>query len=424
MHAEKVDFRKYIPLYQAALRGDWATADTIFTVDKDSLTAKINEFEETALHVATGAGRPSKSIDFVTKLVNKMPPEALELRDQFKWTPLHLAAWAGNKEATKVLLKKQPSLLYMRECSKLSALDMAARNAKKDTLLYLLDVTKNDPFSKLFPDDDSAAHFLILVIASGYYDIALYLVEKYPSLATTKKKENGDCGLKALARKVSAFKSGSDHQWWQRIIYAQIPVKYLYDDLGELVMKEETTSHIGGDIENAVVNNPQVSRQKYNRAQLLVEYFCTFVPCIKNIQDQKKTHLQALKLVKCFCEGFRSLNDSDAYKKSAKDALLTAANLGIHEVMEEIVESFPNLLWAKTKEKRNLFHIAVKERHANVLNLVYQMGDYQESLVQKEDLYRNNLLHLAGRLGPHKNNLISCTALRMQRELQWFEVIL
>ncbi|KAI8526058.1 hypothetical protein RHMOL_Rhmol13G0279300 [Rhododendron molle] len=57
-------------------------------------------------------------------------------------------------------------VLYIRGSDNLSALDMAARNAKKDTLLYLLEFTKDVPFSKLFPDEDSAAHFLILVMTS------------------------------------------------------------------------------------------------------------------------------------------------------------------------------------------------------------------------------------------------------------------
>ncbi|XP_058198589.1 uncharacterized protein LOC131314114 [Rhododendron vialii] len=171
-------------------------------------------------------------------------------------------------------------------------------------------------------------------------------------------------------------------------------------------------------MDKAIVDNPQVPRLKHNRARLLVEYFCTFVPCIKNIQDQKKMHLQALKLVKCLCARIRSLDDSNAYNFHAKDALLMAANLGIHEVMEEIVESFPNLLWAKDEKNMNLFQIAVVERHANFFNLIYQMGDYQEVQVRIKDDSGNNLLHLARRLGLRKHNMVSGAALQMQRELQ------
>ncbi|XP_058193374.1 uncharacterized protein LOC131310399 isoform X3 [Rhododendron vialii] len=371
------DYWRYIPLYQAALRGDWVAAEAFFNQYKDALTAQINKNSETALHVAAGAGRSSKLIYFVEKLVeriSRLSPEALKIPDHFGRTPLHAAAWVGNTEAVKILLEREKSLLDIR-AQVWSALDMVARNAKKDTLIYLLEATKDDPLSRLFPDDDSAAHFLVQVIASGYYDIALNLVEKYPSLATSIRPD-GDCGLKALAKKVSAFKSGSNHRWWQRIIYDY------------LVTTEESTSHIRGDIENAV-DEPAVTRQ---RCKHLVEYFYTLVPPIKNIHDQKKMHLQALKLVKRLCAGVKSLNNSGAYNLRAKDALLTAAKLGIHEVLEEIVGSFPDLIWATDERGLNLFQIAVVERHANVFNLIYQMGDNQQLLVQMRDPSGNNLL--------------------------------
>ncbi|KAH7836419.1 hypothetical protein Vadar_001052 [Vaccinium darrowii] len=487
--SEKDVYWKYIPLYQAALRGDWSSAESFFNNNEGTLTAKINVYSETALHVAAGAGRLAKSIDFVKKLVDKILEEApgklvldtiseealeilvpdrkpeeapgkqvdniseeagkkLEIGDRFNCTPLHIAGWAGNNEVVKILLRKRPSLIYIRDDFRCSALDMAARNAKKDTLNFLLDVTKGDPLSKLFPKDvsskkndpspnsfpvviktpsepipdiiktppepiyneDSAAAFLIRVITSGYYDIALDLVERYPELAFAKQETDDDCGLKALARKVSAFKSGSHYKWWQRLLYALL-----------VKLDDCTTSHNRGDIETGDIQI--VTRHIYNWARLLVDCFCTFVPCMKNIQAQKKMHHQALKLVKCLCEGVRSLEDSDAYNLRAKDALLTAAKLGIHEVMEEIVESFPNLLWAKDDDKLNIFQIAVKERHANVFNLIFQMGDYRQVVVQIKDDDRNNLLHLAGKLGPNKNNPVSGAALQMQRELQWFEEV-
>ncbi|XP_058212840.1 uncharacterized protein LOC131324751 isoform X2 [Rhododendron vialii] len=312
----------------------------------------------------------------------------------------------GNKEVVKILWQKRPSLVYIRDKYGYSPLDMAASNAMKDTLLYLLDVTKNDPFSKLFPVEDSAALLLISVITSGYYDIALYLVEKYPGLAVSKRK-SGDCGLKGLARKFSAFKSGNRHQWWQRVIYDHVPVK----------LNDFTISRSRSDIENAV-DDPQVTGHKYNwaAARLLVEYFCITVPCIKHIQEQKEMHLQALKLLKRLCERVRSLNDSNTYDSHVRDAINSAAKLGIHEVIEEIVESFPISVWARDKEGRNLFQRAIIERHANVFNLIYQMGDYRRVIVYMKDGSGSNLLHLAGGLAPpNKLNLVSGAALQMQR---------
>ncbi|KAI8527061.1 hypothetical protein RHMOL_Rhmol12G0046900 [Rhododendron molle] len=135
-------------------------------------------------------------------------------------------------------------------------------------------------------------------------------------------------------------------------------------------------------------------------------------------------HLQALKLLKRLCAGVKSLNNSEAYKLHAKDALVAAAKLGIHEVIEEIVESFPDLIWADAKSL-NLFQIAVLERHVNVFNLIYQMGANQQLLIQMKDPSGNNLLHLAGKQSPrNKNNPVIGAALQMQRDRQWFEVIL
>ncbi|KAI8560247.1 hypothetical protein RHMOL_Rhmol04G0240800 [Rhododendron molle] len=410
---ENDEYWRYIPLYQAALRGDWASAQRFFEEDEGALTAKIKSFGETTLHIAVGAGRSTSAINFVRNLADKMPPEALEIVNDFNRTALFNAAWMGNMEVVQILWQKRPSLVYMRDKYGCSPLDMAASNAMKDTLLYLLDVTKNDPFSKLFPVEDSAALLLISVITSGYYDIALYLVEKYPGLAVSKRK-SGDCGLKGLARKISAFKSGSRHQWWQRVIYDHVPVK----------LNDFTMSRSKGDIENAV-DDPRVMGHNYKwAARLLVEYFCITVPCIKHIQEQKGMHLQALKLLKCLCERVRSLNDSNAYESHVRDAINSAAKLGIHEVIEEIVESFPISVWARDKEGRNLFQRAVIERHANVFNLIYQMGDYRRLIVYMKDGSGNNLLHLAGGLAPpNKLNLVSGAALQIQRELQWFQEV-
>ncbi|XP_028072865.1 uncharacterized protein LOC114275080 [Camellia sinensis] len=43
---------KYVPLYKAALTGDWKKAKRIINGDGDALTAKITQDGEIALHVA------------------------------------------------------------------------------------------------------------------------------------------------------------------------------------------------------------------------------------------------------------------------------------------------------------------------------------------------------------------------------------
>ncbi|GMP36911.1 hypothetical protein CsSME_00008852 [Camellia sinensis var. sinensis] len=145
---------------------------------------------------------------------------------------------------------------------------------------------------------------------------------------------------------------------------------------------------------------------------------------IQHIQEQKLKHNQALQLVKYLCEEVRSLEDLKAYRSLAKRPLLVAAKLGIHEIIEEIVNSFPRAILAKDSENRNIFQLAVIKRHQNVFNLLYQMGEFKQYFTRLEDHNGNTLLHLVGNQAPiEKLNVVPGAALQMQRELQWFKEV-
>ncbi|CAL5376756.1 unnamed protein product [Camellia sinensis] len=334
---------KYLPLQKAALTGDWEEAKRIIDGDGDALTAKITPDEEIALHVAVETG---KSIEFVKNLVDLMPVEALEQNDIAGYTALNIAAQFGNTDAAKILVAKHSDLLYIRNKNDWLPLHRAARSAHKDTLSYLLMVTKPDRKTKkpiendlehMAPfEDDSGVELLVLVIASGFY----------------------------ARQKVKAM-------LWRVLELLVPPIKH-----------------------------------------------------IQHIQEQKLKHNQALQLVKYLCEEVRSLEDLKAYRSLAKRPLLVAAKLGIHEIIEEIVNSFPRAILAKDSENRNIFQLAVIKRHQNVFNLLYQMGEFKQYFTRLEDHNGNTLLHLVGNQAPiEKLNVVPGAALQMQRELQWFKEV-
>ncbi|KAH7834880.1 hypothetical protein Vadar_020588 [Vaccinium darrowii] len=135
-------------------------------------------------------------------------------------------------------------------------------------------------------------------------------------------------------------------------------------------------------------------------------------------------HHQALQLVRCLIKEMMKLNDLYAYDSLAVGPIANATRLGIHEVVEEIVESVPKLACARDPDNRSLFQRAVIERHENIFNLIYQMSDHKHSVTMDIDESGSNILHLAGRLAPlEKLNLVSGAALQMQRELQWFKEV-
>ncbi|KAF7126776.1 hypothetical protein RHSIM_Rhsim11G0103000 [Rhododendron simsii] len=156
---------RYIPLVKAVLGGNWERAKRFFDQDQGALTAWVTEFRETSLHIAVGTG---KEIQFVEKLVELMPVEALALTDNQGQTALHAAARVGNTKAAEVLVQKHPPLLYIRQNVGWLPIHQAAVNAQRETLSYLLTVTKDDPVSLPF-SNDSGLDLIIFVISSNFY---------------------------------------------------------------------------------------------------------------------------------------------------------------------------------------------------------------------------------------------------------------
>ncbi|KAI8020024.1 Ankyrin repeat-containing protein ITN1 [Camellia lanceoleosa] len=163
--------------------------------------------------------------------------------------------------------------------------------------------------------------------------------------------------------------------------------------------------------------------------ELLVRVIASgfYVPPIKHIQhirELKLKHNQAVKLVKCLCEQVRSLEDLEAYRSLARNPLLVAAKLGIHEIIEEIVNSFPEAIFALNADDLYIFELAVIKRHENVFNLLYQLGEDKQYFARSRDNEGNTLLHLVGNKAPiEKLNVVPGAALQMQRELQWFKEV-
>lgn len=143
------------------------------------------------------------------------------------------------------------------------------------------------------------------------------------------------------------------------------------------------------------------------------------VPHVKRIHDQKLMHQQALQLVKCLCNHMVSSTYSTV-EQIFVEATIVAARLGIHEVIEVIVEAFPVAILAQeATTEHQIFDQAVKNRCEKVFNLIYQMSDHKHWLVGTGA----TILRLAAGLAPsHKLNQVSGAALQMQRELQWFKV--
>lgn len=145
-------------------------------------------------------------------------------------------------------------------------------------------------------------------------------------------------------------------------------------------------------------------------------------PQIKRIEDTKTMHEQTRQLIKCLCTDVTSLGPSKA--TMFKHPLHLAAKLGIHEIVEEILEKFPSIIWYWDDNNYRVFQLAIMNPRENVFNLLNQVSRYRHALKKdKDNAEWNNSLHSAAKLAPpHRLNLVSGAALQMQRELQWYKV--
>ncbi|KAA8534776.1 hypothetical protein F0562_029782 [Nyssa sinensis] len=196
--ARRGNLNEYLPLYRAALKGDWPAAAKIIDDDNSIVTARITVFLKTALHVAAGAGRA----EFVKKLVEKMEAEDLEIEDDNGHTALFFAALAGCKESAEAMVTKNPNLTQKTNHADVTAVLYASLCGGKDVLKYLCSMTRNEEPSWPF-SGEAGGRLLNNTIASGFYDVALDLVDRFPDLATGRD-ESGVTTLDVLAQRPAA----------------------------------------------------------------------------------------------------------------------------------------------------------------------------------------------------------------------------
>ena len=103
--------------------------------------------------------------------------------------------------------------------------------------------------------------------------------------------------------------------------------------------------------------------------------------------------------------------------------LFEAAEVGNFQFLVELISTYPDLVWDVDEKNRTIFHIAVLNRHANIFNLIHEIGSIKDVIITFEDDDNNNILHLAATLPPsHKLNPELGGILQLQQELSWFKV--
>uniref|UniRef100_A0A0A0LWY1 Uncharacterized protein n=1 Tax=Cucumis sativus TaxID=3659 RepID=A0A0A0LWY1_CUCSA len=166
-----------VVLYQAAIKGDWKTAKSIFDVDSSAITMKITGGVDTPLHIAAAA----KHISFVEKLVEKYSLSDLAIKNKNGDTALAFAAASGVVRIAEVMVDKNEKLPNICNANTKFPVLMAVAYKRKEMASFLLSKTN---FQKI--EAFEQIELLISAISSDYYDIALDILTKKPELAKAR----------------------------------------------------------------------------------------------------------------------------------------------------------------------------------------------------------------------------------------------
>ncbi|XP_031129941.1 uncharacterized protein LOC116031776 isoform X1 [Ipomoea triloba] len=390
----------YIPLCQAALKGDWQKAKEFISLHPDAITARISKGWETALHIAAGANR----IHFVEELVNLMDPLDLELKNKYDNTALCFAAASGIKRIAEIMVTKNANLPVVRGSKGVTPLHMAALLGHREMAWYLYAVTDHRCLSR-----EDYVGLLIATINSDLFDVTLDILQHKPELAI-ERDPNGETVLHILARKPLAFSGEHGLGLLQKWIYRSICV--------------HPRSRF---IHSSDESDPNY--KKYTKVHPFIARLHGYLQQLPGVADMKKRKLmcmEALELFKCSWEQVLLLNCSQIGNllKSPFNPLFVAAELGNIQFVLHLIRSYPDLIWKVNEQSQSVFHIAVIHRQEKVFRLIYSIGAHKDLIASYQSSDNENMLHFAAKIAPsNRLNIVSGAALQMQRELLWFKEV-
>ncbi|GAU41207.1 hypothetical protein TSUD_128830 [Trifolium subterraneum] len=382
------DHNYYQPLHLAIQKGDWESTKAFLDNDPTALTAKITVHGRTALHVAA-VGAQWKLVEKLAQH-QQMPANVLAELDLMGCTCLHYVAMGKSVDAAQALVAKDPSVTQLIDFKGFTPLMYSITSAKcKEMVWYIYMNTTDDrpgsPFS-----GPSTSQLVALLTASGFHDITMHLLQRYPNLATISDSNGSSIILNVLTKFPTHFNSGHMPYFVPnnmiRFIYKWVP--------GEL--------QYGNTIWNAIQ---------------------TLFPRLKLARDIKLRRLSAVKLAEFVFAQASTMNDYQFWQSFVSpEILFSATSSGIVEILETCFQFFPDMVWTHIPNEGYLIQIAIKNRQQQVFRLLCEMPIMCKLLVLAIDESNNTTSHLAARFSSQVDSNLGA-AFQIARELRWFKVV-
>ncbi|KAI4301211.1 hypothetical protein L6164_034512 [Bauhinia variegata] len=416
-----------------------------------------NKQGDTPLHCA--AARSSSSPIMCQRIV-LIDPMLVVDRNNNRETPLFLAALHGHKE----------TFLYLHSVA-------SSMFSSEDTLMKL-----TRPWRRL--GGETILHCTIQreYFELAFYVIHLYRDQFIASCVD----EKGITSLHVLANKPSAFESGTRFRWWSKIIYHCMIVEPLKvpsksDDRVEVELAEpsQNQSPDSHTRTTTLFDKAELPKNYHTCYEFFEFLWGLFQSGSMGIQKVKQKHTWCAQimdeLIKQNSEyewmdsasnlfidqsedeqqrvldvfnkpntdlsppGPSPLTNVNAVQQMQQEAqpkedpeqeemdkrmtaLLVPAKNGVIEIVKQILERIPVAILDRTKEEKNILHVAVENRKPHIF-MELRKYDHWGYLIENVDVNGNNILHFAAKASKYKPWQIPGAAMQMQWEIKWYQYV-
>ncbi|XP_070673146.1 uncharacterized protein [Malus domestica] len=351
-----IQWWEYQAFFAAVRGGDWH--ETKKFLDEHAGATRQKDSLGTALHNAVLMGHEK----IVEELVKLMTEEELEMQSSDGWTALAYAA-RDNLKMVKCMVTKNKKLLGIAiEGRQMTPILIAAMYDRWDIARYL--------YSHLdFPLQDLVAlkgaygsQLLVFCLFAKQFDFAWMLLQCIPMLAYTRGQGRYS-PLSAIASVPFAFLSGTSLKFWQSLIYKCVHIKDV-DSISGFYINVDSQ-------ENEQSN--QGNSTGFGLLQGLPSRLSEFFG-INRIRDLKLIHCRSRQILDFMCDEIKQLTDEEMRDGLVYEAVYSAVQNGIVEVVIHLCQARPELLFRGLENGKNIFHYAVECRQENVYSLIYGVG--------------------------------------------------
>ncbi|XP_054801065.1 ankyrin repeat-containing protein ITN1-like isoform X2 [Prosopis cineraria] len=334
-----------------------------------------------------------------------------ERRDKYPsvCVPLHKAAVKGDWRAAKHILEKDWTLvsaaITMRRATVLHVAVGANRTRFVDELVKIM-----CPEDLELQDVNGNTAFCIAA-ATGNLQIVQIMMRKNKNLPTIR----GGAGITPLH--VAALQGRREMAWY---LYSDKTVVKVFEDNDWIILLFCCVNTGIYDLALELLEKRPDLAFKRDQANETILHILARKPL-----GLKQAH--QLRLVKYLWSIFLTRDDKEILGniRVPSHVVFDAIEVGNFEFLAVLTSTYPDLIWEVDERNRSIIHIAVFHRHANIFNLIQDIGpikDFIASFLDSRD--QSNLLHMAAKLAPQDRlNLVSGAAFQMTVELSWFEEV-